>query len=350
MHDAIQAYQGRFESYAVSIPNASGSPIAAAAAAAHGVLVARFPAQSGTLNTLLNNYLAARGLLGNAGVGVGQVAAAAIVSLRAGDGSFPSNPPLFVGGTAPGQWRPTLPAFAPMVAPWLGSVIPFTLKDATQLRASPPPPQLGSGEYTHDYNEVKALGSMNSTARTPEQTALAVFYSDNFITMWERTLRSISTANISDIGDSARLFALANMSAADAIIGSWDNKTYWNYWRPITAIREGDNDGNDKTVGDPAWVPMVVTPAYPEYTSGANNLTAAMTRTLELTFGDRTTFSVFSTTAGITKTYQRFSDMADDVVDVRIYQGIHFRTADEVARRTGKRVADWAMSHFLRPR
>ena len=350
MHDAIQAYQGRFEPYAVSIPNASGSAIAAAAAAAHGVLVARFPAQAGTLNTLLNNYLSSRGLLGNPGVGVGQVAAAAIVSLRTGDGSFPSNPPLFVGGTAPGQWRPTPPAFAPMVAPWLGSVVPFTLKDPAQLRASPPPPQLGSGEYAHDYNEVKALGSLGSTARTPEQTALAIFYSDNFVTMWERTLRSISGANISNIGDSARLFALANMSAADAIIGAWNNKTYWNYWRPITAIREGDNDGNEKTVGDPAWVPMIVTPAYSDYTSGANSLTGAMTRTLELTFGDRTTFSVFSAIAGITKTYQRFSDMADDVVDVRIYQGIHFRSADEVGRRAGKRAADWAVSHFLRPR
>jgi hypothetical protein len=123
---------------------------------------------------------------------------------------------------------------------------------------------------------------------------------------------------------------------------------YYSFWRPITAIQEGDNDGNPNTVGDPSWLPFLATPAYPEYSSGANNLTGAMTRTLELLLGDRTTFSVFSTPANTTKTYNRFSDMADDVVEVRIYQGIHFRSADEVARRQGTRAADWAVSHFLR--
>ena len=158
MHDAIQAYDGRFEPYAVAIPNAAGSPVAAAATAAHDVLVARFPAQAGALDTLLNNYLAAHGLPGDAGMVVGHVAALGILNLRAGDGSFPANPEVFLGGTGPGEWRPTLPAFAPMLAPWLGDVVPFTLKDPEQLRASPPPPHLGSGEYAHDYNEVKALG------------------------------------------------------------------------------------------------------------------------------------------------------------------------------------------------
>ena len=349
MHDAIQAYQARFESYAGAIPNPSGSPIAAAASAAQAVLVAQFPAQSGPLGTVLNNYLSARGLLGDPGVGVGQIAAARIVNLRVGDGSFPQNPPAFTGGNQPGEWRPTLPAFAPMVAPWLGSVVPFGLKDSSQLLASPPPPKVNTGEYAKDYNEVKALGRANSTARTPEQTALALFYSDNFITMWQRTLRGLSTANLSNIGDSARLFALANMSGADGVITAWNNKKYWNYWRPITAIQEGDNDGNPKTVGDPAWLPLIATPAYPEYTSGANNLTAATMRTLAHFFGDQTTFSVFSTPVNVSKTYNRFSDVADDVVDARIYQGIHFRSGDEVARRQGMRAADWAISHFLRP-
>ena len=138
------------------------------------------------------------------------------------------------------------------------------------------------------------------------------------------------------------------MAAADAIITAWDNKKYWNFWRPITAIREGNNDGNAKTEGDPSWLPLLPTPPYADYTSGANDLTGAMTRTLEIFFDDRMTFSVFSTPANTNKTYQRFSDMARDVVDVRIYQGIHFRSADEVARRQGSRAADWAASHFLR--
>jgi hypothetical protein len=349
MHDAIQAFEGRFQPYNVALPNASGSPVAAAASAAHDVLAARFPSEAGNLNTLLNNYLGALDLLGNPGVAVGKQVALGILNLRTGDGSFPPNPEVFVGGTQPGQWRPTLPAFAPMAAPWLGDVVPFTLKDSTQLRASPPPPHLASGEYARDYNEVKSLGSAGTSARSQAQTDLALFYSDNFIVLWERTLRGISTTNLTGIGDSARLFALANMAAADAIITAWADKKGWNFWRPITAIREGDNDGNSRTVGDAAWLPLLPTPPYPDYTSGANNLTGAMTRTLERYFGDKMTFTVMSVPVNQTKTYHRFSDMADDVVDVRVYQGIHFRSADEVARRQGTRAADWAFSHFLRP-
>ncbi len=237
-----------------------------------------------------------------------------------------------------------------MAAPWLGAVTPFTLKDPTRFRM-PPPPSLSSGRYVRDYNEVKALGSINSTARTQAQTDLAFFYSDNFLALWERTLRGIADTNINDIGDSARLFALANLATADALITAWDGKRFYHFWRPITAIQNGNDDGNPRTAGDATWVLLIptFTPPYPEYPSGANNLTGAMTRTLERFFGNKMTFSVFSAFVNQTKTYQRFSDMADDVVDVRIYQGIHFRTADVVARRHGTRIADMAFRHFLRP-
>ena len=353
MHDAIQAFEKRYEHYAIEISGASGSPIAAAATAAHDVLVARFPAQAGGatgLDAKLNDYLSTGGLLGDAGIGVGHQAAAAMLNLRVGDGSFPANPEIFVGGTAPGEWRPTIPTNAPMAAPWLGAVAPFTLKTSDQLSASPPVPQLGSGTYTQDYDEVKALGRAGAgSARTDEQTALALFYSDNFLVLWERTLRGVADANVANIGDSGRLFALANFAAADAIITAWHDKRFYHFWRPITAVQEGDNDGNPFTVGDPTWIPYLATPPYPEYPSGANNLTGSMTRVLERLLGDKTPFDVFSTPANSTIHYQRFSDMADDVVVVRIYQGIHFRTADEVARRQGTRAADWAVSHVLRP-
>lgn len=348
MHDAIQAYEGRYESYGLPIAGAAGSPVAAAATAAHDVLANRFPALSAGLATTLNNYLSSRGLLGNAGINVGHQAASQIIAMRTGAGDWPSNPEVFIGGTGVGEWRPTLPAFASMTTPWLGSVVPFTLRDSTQLRASPPPPHVSSGEYVRDYNEVKALGRLSGSARTQEQTDLALFYSDNFLALWQRTLRGIG-GTINSIGDNARLFALCGMAAADAGIGAWDNKKFWNFWRPITAIQEGENDGNSRTEGDPTWLPYLPTPPYPDYTSGANNLTGSMTRTLALLLGDKTTFSVSSTPANKTMTYHRFSDMADDVVDVRVYQGIHFRFADEVARRTGTRAADWAVSHFLRP-
>jgi len=350
MHDAIQAFQGRFESYGAPIQNASGSPVAAAARAAHDVLVVRFPTQSAALDTLLDNYLSALGLQGDAGLATGQQAAANILNLRSGDGSFPANPEVFTGGTAPGEWRPTPPALAPMATPWLGAVTPFTLKEIAQFRL-PAPPSLDSGKYVRDYNETKALGSTNSTARTQAQTELALFYSDNFLALWERTLRGIAGANINNIGDSARLFALANLAAADALIAAWDGKRFYHFWRPITAIQNGNDDGNPRTAGDAIWLPQIptFTPPYPEYPSGANSLTGAMTRTLERVFGNKTTFSVTSAFVNQTKTYQRFSDMADDVVNVRIYQGIHFRTADVVARRHGTRIADMAFSHFLRP-
>jgi hypothetical protein len=350
MHDAIQAFEGRFESYGAPIPNASGSPVAAAARAAHDVLVARFPNQSGTLDTIFDDYLNGLGLMGNEGEVVGHQAAANILNLRAGDGSFPSNPEDFRGGPdpKPGDWRPTLPVFASMAAPWLGAVLPFTLKESTQLRPSPPP-HLESGKYAREYNEVKSLGRAGTnSSRTQEQTDLALFYSDNFIALWERTLRGIG-GTVNNVGDNARLFALANLAAADAIITAWDSKRFYHFWRPITAIQLGDNDGNPETVGDATWLPLIPTPPYPEYTSGANNLTGAMTRSLELLFGDKTTFSVTSLAVNKTKTYHRFSDMADDVVNVRIYQGIHFRTADKVARRQGTRAADWAFRHVLRP-
>lgn len=348
MHDAIQAYEGRFESYGPAIPNASGSPVAAAATAAHDVLVARFPLSAATLDSLLDTYLSGLGLLGDDGMTVGHEAAANILNLRANDGSFPANPEIFTGSTEPGEWRPTPPAFAPMAAPWLGAVTPFTLEAPTQFRAVPPP-DLTSRRYTRDYNEVKALGSINSTARTQAQTDLASFYSDNFIALWERTLRDIALAKFKRLGDSGRLLALANLAAADAIITAWDNKRFYHYWRPITAIQEGDNDGNPRTVGDPSWLPFLPTPPYPDYTSGANNLTGSFTRVLRHFFGNATTFSVTSAAVNQTRTYHRFTDMAADVVNVRIYQGIHFRTADEVARQQGQHVADWAFSRFLWP-
>ena len=197
MHDAVQAFDGRFEPYNVAIPNASGSPVAAAAAAAHGVLVGLFPLQEGSLNTIFNNYLMAQGLSGDPGVAVGEQAALGILNMRMDDGRFPSNPEPFFGGTGPGEWRPT--SFAgspsspvPMVTPWLGQVRPFTLKDSAQFRAGPPPPHLTSGAYVKAYDEVKALGALVNSTRTQAQTDIAVFYNDNSIVYWNRTLQTIA--------------------------------------------------------------------------------------------------------------------------------------------------------------
>jgi len=355
IHDAIQAYQHRFESYNLPITVAAGSPIAAAATAARDVLVNRFPAQAGSIETTYQNYLSANGLLPtNAGVAVGAQAATKIIDRRANDGSFPPNPEIFIGGTAPGEWRPTAPAFAPMSAPWFGDVVPFALRDSAGLLPEPPPPHLASGAYAQEYEEVKVLGARVNSARTAEQTDFALFYSDNFGNQMNRALRAIVAAHLTDIGDSARLFALADIAAADAVISSWNAKRSYFFWRPITAIHEGDNDDNPRTVGDPGWLPLIDTPPYPDYTSGANSLTNGFIHTLTLFFGDHPgfTFDVTSTVPAVvqkTRTYTRFSDVSLDVVEARILLGIHFRFADDVARRQGKQAADWAFSHVLRP-
>ena len=353
IHDAIQAFERRFEPYCSAIPNASGSPVAAAATAAYEVLADQFPAQAGALLITYGAYLTSHGLVGNAGVTVGHQAAACILNLRSGDGRFPSNPEAFFGGTAPGEWRPTGLSTVPMVAPWIGTVVPFTLKDPTQFRASPPPPHLTSGLYARDYNEVKALGALVNSDRTPEQTDIGYFFADNAVAYWNRALRPLADAHLSDIGDSARLFALVNIAMADAVITAWDSKRFWHFWRPITAIHEGNADGNPRTEGDATWQPLITTPNYPDYTSGANNLSGATTTMLANFFGtDDVTFSITSTTPQAiqkTRTYDRFSDAAADIVDARIYEGIHFRFADTVARRQGMHVANWAFSHFLRP-
>src|SRR4030095_7427420 len=267
----------------------------------HTFFVNLSPAQRGSLDTALNDYLAARGLLGNPGVAIGQDAAAEIIALRTGDGSWPSNPEVFNGGTLPGEWRPTPPTSLAMQVPCLGSVETFALKASAQVFPAPPPPPLTSGKYTQDYNEVKALGRLTNSSRTPEQTALALFYTDNLIALGQRTLRGVADTTLDNIGDTGRLFALAEMSAADAVINTWNAKRSYNFWRPITAIREGDNDGNPDTLVDPTWEPLVITPAYPEYTSGANSVFGSFMRTCALLLGDETTFIVTNVPRNETK-------------------------------------------------
>jgi hypothetical protein len=212
---------------------------------------------------------------------------------------------------------------------------------------------LGSSRYAAAYNEIKALGASSNSTRTAEQTDLALFWNSNYLVLWNHALRDIVGAHVPDINDSARLFALANLAMADAGITAWDTKFHYIFWRPVTAIQEGDNDGNPDTAGDPNWRPLINTPNYPEYTSGANNVTGAITRVLALFFGtDQTAFSVGTTNPAApqqTRTYNRFSDAATDVVNARVYEGIHFRFADVQARKQGRHVAQWAFSHFLRP-
>jgi len=364
VHDAVQAIDLQFEPYHAEIDMGRGERAqarrsAAIAAAAHDTLVGMYPAQAATLDMAYFNYLADKGLGSDPGLLVGQQVAARILPLRRANPN--PLPPPFVGGTGIGTWRPTpsflgnppAPApFSPMAVPWMADFDPFTLTSPTRFRA-PPPPAVTSDRYTRDYNEVKELGSLASTKRTPEQTDIAYFYSETATILWNRALRGIAARYLHRTGDSARLLALANLATADALITCWDSKRFYAVWRPITAIREGDADGNPATMGDPAWQPLINNPNYPDYTSGANSVTGAMTRTLELFFGtDRMVFDVESAAPQAVqkvRRYYRFSDAARDVVDARILLGIHFRFADVAARTQGRSVADWTFNHFLLP-
>jgi hypothetical protein len=351
MHDAVQAIQQRFETYSPGITPTTGSVIAAAAKAARDVLVNRFPAQTATLDAAYQSYLTAHQISStDPGIAAGAQAAAACILGRVGDGAYPVPAPTFFGGTEPGQWRPTVLTATgeptPMGVSWMATTRPFTVTHSSQFFA-PGPPRITSRRYTRDYNEAKEFGRAVGSSRTPEQTAIAVFHSGNTLALWNQTLRSLADRYATNVGDSARLFALVNMAMADAAMTAWQAKIQYNVWRPITAIQLGESDGNRSTVGEPTWQSLFNAPNYPDYTSGANSLSGAATEMLRLFFRtDRVPFSMMGPTSS--RFFTSFSDAAREVVDARMYMGIHFRFADTAARSSAMRVARWAYKYYLR--
>jgi hypothetical protein len=357
VYDAVQNIGGKYKPYHVTIPGASGSPEVAAATAAHDVLVKLYPTQAEKLGATYKEYLSKKGLKeDDPGAAVGQKAAAGIVAFRADDGRHQNPPPPFVGEKVIGIWRTTPPQtgyFAQMASPWLGEAKPFAVQSNTQFRAKQPP-ALTSEEYTKDYNEVKAVGAKTGGTRTPEQTEIADFFDSNHLCLtFQRAPHNVVAnavaANTKSLDESSRVLMLVTMSISDALIICWNDKRHFNTWRPVTAINEGENDGNPATAGDPAWQPYLTTPPYSDYTSGANANMAAIARTLINVFGkDDMTFTITSespTATQKTRTYNKFSDMAADMVNARIYQGIHFRFADTAGRELGEKVADYVFKN-----
>jgi hypothetical protein len=358
MHDAIQAIEKRYRPY-VATPPASGSEskAAAAAAAARRVLATVCPA---TAQAALLPYL-----LGNDdGVAVGYAAGDTLLTKLRPTPMLPA----FTGGTNPGEWRPTLPALAPMAFFYFATTEPFVMTSPSQFRPGLPP-AMTSQKYLREYNEVKALGAVgshpaNGVCPAPANTDMAQFWSGNFVAQWNQVARDIALDRQLSIGDTARLLALANLAGADAGIAVWDSKVHYNFWRPSTAIQLGDTDGNPGTVADPAWTPFIQSghfpagsqnPAYPDYVSGANGLTGAFTATLQLFFGtDWVPFEVHKVVPASVaictnpRVYRRISDAAQEVVDARIYLGLHFRSADVEARQPA-RVALNTFAKALQP-
>jgi hypothetical protein len=293
---------------------------------------------------------------------IGRAAADAMLAEYRADNGATHTP-----GTDPGEWRPTPPGNAPMAVVYVATTNPFVMDEPWSFRPGPPP-ALTSERYTKDYNEVKEKGSVQShpaigACPAPHDTDMARFYSGNFGAQWNQVLRDVAIDRQLGLGDTARLLALATLAAADAGISVWDAKVYYNFWRPITAIREGGSDGNDNTEGDPNWTPFISsthinsqTPPYPDYTSGANGLTGAYTTMLQLYFkSDHVPLAIHKATPAAVpictnpRLYRKISDVARDVVDARIWLGIHFRFADTVARQQGTRIAWHVFTNALRP-
>jgi hypothetical protein len=360
IYDAVESIDRRYEPYYTLAPNATGSLSAAAAKAGHDVLLGLFPKQAPTLDQEYATYLAANGVdPSDPGTAVGAQAAANILALRSNDGRFPPNQPPFLGNTAIGEWRPTPsllpgppPSSAPGLTPWVADVRPFTIKSNTQFRLEPPP-DLASKEWARDYTEVKSVGSLFSTTRTAEQTDIGYFWADSGPVLWQNALRNISGNNLNDIGDSARMYALAEAALADAQIACWDSKYFYTFWRPITAIRLGDQDGNRATEVDPDWQPLINTPNFPEYPSGHAAISGAISHVLRLFFhSDVLSFQMTTTNAMAlqkTRTFTRLSQAEQEVVDARVYVGIHYRNSDTAARAQGRRVSNWVFKHYFRP-
>ena len=357
MYDAVQAIEKDYEPYRVTdVPSAGGSPLAAAAKAAHDVLVYRFdnPTRIVLIDADYINFLTANGITSDdPGIAVGTYVAAKLLAFRSCDGSLPIPAATFTGGTGIGEWRPT--GTGPMnPGEYLGQVTPFFMTRPTQFR-SDPPPAVNSKHYTRDYNEVKLYGVKTGSLRSAEQTDMAQFWAGNTFSAVYSGVRNVAAANVDNISDSSRLFALVSMSMADTLIGVWDSKFHYHYWRPITAIRNGNADGNDDTEGDAAWDSLIPSPAYPDYTSGANGVSSSAMYAMEHFFEtDSMAFSMNTTNVANTnldtRQYTSFSQATQEVVDARVLLGIHFRFADEASRKLGQNVAKWGHKNYLRPR
>ena len=370
VYDAVNAIDGGHQPYLAAPPAQDGdSKEAAAVTAAFRVLVGLFPTQLSTLQPLYDSSLASvpDGTAKSDGVAVGEAAAATMLTARQNDGRGGSF--TFVPGTAPGQWRPA-PSQGPTgivardPAPWVGFVTPFLVPDVNMLRTDGPNP-LTSAAYAKDFNEVKSVGSLTSTTRTADETAAAIFWQDNGAAIWNRVFRSLALSHELDIVDSARMFAMTDLAAADGAIGCWNDKAYWSSWRPIIAIREAATDGNPATQADPNWLPLfdpsvpvsgapLVTPGFPDQPSGHTCASGAIVHTLQAFFGtDKISFTATSNKCSPApcpaRSFDRFSSALKEIIDARVWGGIHFRTADVEGAVLGKKVVHYMEHHYFHP-
>ena len=356
IYDAVNGILGGSTPYHVTDHTPAGaSPEAAAIAAAHRALVALYPAQQATFDTARTASLAAipDGTAKTDGIAWGEHVADAILELRADDNSgatFPWEPPL--GG---GWWLPTPPAFAAPLLPNWPHVTPWAMTSGSQFRpAAPPAPN--SAECTAAFREVKRLGRVDSTARTADQTQIALFWADGAGTEtppghWITIASGLSQDRGLGLAENARLFGLLGITVADAAVVSWDVKYVYNNWRPVTGIQHADQDGNPDTEADPSWLSLIATPPFPSYSSGHSTFSGSSSRLLAHFFGtDAIPFSTVSDgLPGVTRSFTSFSQAAEEAGQSRIYGGIHWQFDNQAGLASGRALADHVFFNFLTP-
>ena len=309
------------------------------------------PGQQPALQALYDATLAgiAEGPAKTRGIAVGDAAAAAMIAARTADGRFGLF--RFLSGSGPGVWKPVLPAFGSDPNAWVKDVKPFLIDHASQFR-SKGPDKLKSRKYAREFNEVKSLGSLTSTSRTADQTQAALYWMGNPPRTWNRIVNTILAEHPLSLIDNARLFAEIYLTVADTFIAVWDEKAHYSFWRPITAIREANTDGNRWTEPDTNWLPLVANPPYPEHPSGHLGLSGAVCTVLEQFFGTdeigwTDTLPAVPPAVGLTRSYSNLSDAVEEIVAVRVWSGIHFRNADEASVRIAEQIAKFRGKHYF---
>jgi hypothetical protein len=359
IHDSLNAIQRRYQPYVCDAHAPGASPAAAVAAAAHEVLVYAFPAQASLFDAAYDAAMAEQkdNVRTAAGVALGRQCAHAILAVRANDGAATAQV-AYVPGNEPGDYRftppfdqPGTPSYGFVGDPLWGSVAPFALASSSQFR-SPPPYALESPQYAADVNEVKTRGAMQGSNRTAAESEIALFWRESSPLGWNRIARTVALAHGIDGWDMARLFALLQIAEADAYLASLETKYHYNFWRPVTAIRLADTDGNDATSADPAWMPFhPVTPPIPDYNSAHSTAGGAAQAVLSSVFGrDDIAFTQTSTSLpGVTRGFATFTQAADENGLSRILVGYHFRLAVDAGRMQGEQVGRWVVDHVLLP-
>ena len=351
VYDAVNAIHRQFQPfYYRGIAPDGASDEAAAVAAAHRVLVNYFPAQQSTLDAqFLASLLAVTSApeAKSAGIAVGEAAAAALIQARAGDGLEAHVP--YTPGSGPGVWQPTPPAFGPAVFPWLGQMRPFTMTSASQFLPEGPTP-LASEDWVDDYNQTRILGEANSFVRTPQQTEIGLFWTENAAFQYTRAFNYLATNHKLDVMETARLIAILWTGYADAAIGCWNAKYHYSFWRPVTAI--GAGGGNSDLTADPNWTPLSITPSHPEYPSAHACITGAVSALVSDYFGTHKVHVVVDShafTDGVhTHVFEDTRDWFDEVFLARIYAGFHFSHSCEEGGKLGRGVAKQLFSRNFR--